>query len=121
MSSLVSCLARPAGLRGYSKPRRVPAPTSFGLVICFHAPRSWLIAVKLDLNMRRFVQNCDDVLINCDDVLNKRGDQVAPTAASTGRPELTDETSECASQNSWNSWRDRFCPALSAVSRRVQQ
>jgi hypothetical protein len=36
-----------------------------------------LIAVKLDLNMRRFGQNCDDVL-------TKRGDQVAQTAAWTG-------------------------------------
>jgi hypothetical protein len=36
-----------------------------------------LIAVKFDLNMRRFGRNCDYVLI-------KRGDQVAQTAAWTG-------------------------------------
>ncbi len=36
-----------------------------------------VIAVKLDLNMRRFGRNCDYVL-------TKRGDQVAQTAAWTG-------------------------------------
>jgi hypothetical protein len=38
-----------------------------------------VIAVKLDLNMRRFGRNCDYVL-------TKRGDQVAQTAAWTGLP-----------------------------------
>jgi hypothetical protein len=89
----------------------------------FHAPRNGLIAVKLDLNMRRFVQNRDDVLINCDDVLIKRGDQSRKLwhrprcQCRLGRCELADETSECASQTSW---RDRFCLTLSAVSRRAQ-
>ena len=38
-----------------------------------------VIAVKFDLNMRRFGRNCDHVL-------TKRGDQVAQTAAWTGLP-----------------------------------
>jgi hypothetical protein len=49
------------------------------LVSGCHAPRQRLIAVKLDLNMRRFRRNCDYVL-------TKRGDQVAQTAAWTGLP-----------------------------------
>ncbi len=47
------------------------------LVCCCHAPRNRLMAVKLDLSMRRFGQNSDHVL-------TKRGDQVAQTAAWTG-------------------------------------
>jgi hypothetical protein len=57
--SLVSCLTRPTGLRGCSKLKPFADVRQRGELAC--------CAPQLDLNVRRFGQNCDHVLF-------KRGD-----------------------------------------------